>query len=1110
MTLFSNNLYLTQNYQVDSACISSETDNIHNINTIANIINNYDYNNELYIYYSMIGFINQIREDIRPIEISFLPSTGSISNFSVFSPNIYRNSLVSANLYLNIKTVDGYSDNNTNINTNISFTKNSDLSFAAFQASINFNTDILTENLSAGIKNIDITNLISGISYSNNWNKNDSISLALYTTETDNELLAIDLKQSYINIQYNSVEPFAPQNIIVEPGYKQIDVFWENPLDDGGDPIIDYVVEYAEVNNFVFSEWNIADTTTQNSITIQNLSNDQFYIFRVAARNAVGIGEYSDNSEIISPDRTLAPRASNTFNDTNYARIRLRRDTSSNWSGINPILGLGEPGFETDTNLMKIGDNFSSWNDLDYLKVDNDSIQFPPDREVNLVIGDSAINADSPRISLNLSQNEKLNILARDGVDLEYDPGFNSLTFSLDQVFNPFNSGEIYSPNSRGRPGGVNYSEDYVYLCVEPNLWQRIPLEKTLWFAPDTIAISLNSGLYPSVTDIYFSGFNALVSTDGDPFPAKASRNLVNDGLISRSDFFNNYQIEDQNYNFVFRYRGGKNTSSPESASSGYNGIFANGVLFSDPSAGVEAIGIYSPPTNFHFNRTFFGSFFQVDDCGGYVNFERQYSYYDGRFLSRCWNDSLVYNNNSYYSGTNYQGDNFRHTDGHSKILGFCFDGYPIYGPFGYIDTENPSSGTTLMTSSYVAKTGDAHRPEDWKYSNAITVNDINYNLTAGAFIEDFEYAEGSGLLDQYNGRYSITPEYPQGTYAYYLTFTSDSLLIPAYPYIVGNFSKEKKVRQDLVPSLYPITVDGYYPLFTEPEAANNYSLLNGGDGTNTVYTIFGDTYYMPNGVANINIPAAPTDISLSENRISEKATLNAVVGVFSTTDENLGDSHVYTLVFGNGDDDNINFTIVNNELRVNNILSHGIQNIHNIRVRSTDQTGRFFEKEFTINVLQATTFTSLSISSGIDYLIAGGSGHTFGVLTQGTADDFEYRWDVFGSTYLVSSGNDTEFLNVSGINRPNTIDQTININLSVKSLSAFTTLFGNTSFILDHSEQPQCIAGYYPLYSSENDANRDPNGDGTSHMHTVLGVIYWMPNGLDEFYHGNFDCNSL
>lgn len=39
--------------------------------------------------------------------------------------------------------------------------------------------------------------------------------------------------------------------------------------------------------------------------------------------------------------------------------IRLRRDTAANWASRNPILRSGEPGFVTDTGLLKIGDGVS-------------------------------------------------------------------------------------------------------------------------------------------------------------------------------------------------------------------------------------------------------------------------------------------------------------------------------------------------------------------------------------------------------------------------------------------------------------------------------------------------------------------------------------------------------------------------------------------------------------------------------------------------------------------------------------------------------------------------------------------------------------------------------
>jgi len=47
-------------------------------------------------------------------------------------------------------------------------------------------------------------------------------------------------------------------------------------------------------------------------------------------------------------------------------RITLRRDTSANWITNNPVLLSGEPGYETDTARMKIGDGSTLWNDLPY------------------------------------------------------------------------------------------------------------------------------------------------------------------------------------------------------------------------------------------------------------------------------------------------------------------------------------------------------------------------------------------------------------------------------------------------------------------------------------------------------------------------------------------------------------------------------------------------------------------------------------------------------------------------------------------------------------------------------------------------------------------------
>lgn len=46
--------------------------------------------------------------------------------------------------------------------------------------------------------------------------------------------------------------------------------------------------------------------------------------------------------------------------------IKLRRSTAAQWTSANPTLGAGEPGFESDTNKLKIGDGTTAWTSLGY------------------------------------------------------------------------------------------------------------------------------------------------------------------------------------------------------------------------------------------------------------------------------------------------------------------------------------------------------------------------------------------------------------------------------------------------------------------------------------------------------------------------------------------------------------------------------------------------------------------------------------------------------------------------------------------------------------------------------------------------------------------------
>ena len=116
----------------------------------------------------------------------------------------------------------------------------------------------------------------------------------------------------------------------------------------------------------------------------------------------------------------------------------------------------------------------------------------------------------------------------------------------------------------------------------------------------------------------------------------------------------------------------------------------------------------------------------------------------------------------------------------HSPIIGWAYDGHPIYGPYGYEDPENqnPYNAYSQPGTSYRLKT-----------SRDALLSGLADPM--GTFIEDYEYVEGLGGLDQYNGRFCVTPEFPDGVYAYFCTIDGISGN-PKFPYFVGpNFYSE-------------------------------------------------------------------------------------------------------------------------------------------------------------------------------------------------------------------------------------------------------------------------------------------------------------------------------
>lgn len=131
----------------------------------------------------------------------------------------------------------------------------------------------------------------------------------------------------------------------------------------------------------------------------------------------------------------------------------------------------------------------------------------------------------------------------------------------------------------------------------------------------------------------------------------------------------------------------------------------------------------------------------------------------------------------------------------HSPILGWALDGYPMYGPYGYSDPTDPTSEIRRMDSSFSIRNITARTTlPDYALSLhdgvAQELTEVQYGppindfFPLGRYLEDHEYTVGLGDLDQYNGRFTITPEFPDGTYAYFMTI--DETGTPTFPYIIG------------------------------------------------------------------------------------------------------------------------------------------------------------------------------------------------------------------------------------------------------------------------------------------------------------------------------------
>lgn len=214
--------------------------------------------------------------------------------------------------------------------------------------------------------------------------------------------------------------------------------------------------------------------------------------------------------------------------------------------------------------------------------------------------------------------------------------------------------------------------------------------------------------------------------------------------------------------------------------------LVVSGVVVSAQPPGGQGDGIWV-------RNAYYGEAQTFDKCLGHQPGNGQYHHHAHPVCLRAQLDDNLVAVNTSRTGTSYKEKSAPWK--HSPILGWAFDGYPIYGPYGYSDPMNANSAikrikpsfqlrsmtqrTTLPTWALAHHAGVAQQLSTNQYGP-----DVSDAFPLGRYVEDFDLVSGAGDLDQYNGRFAITPEFPSGTYAYHVTINDDGT--PAFPYIIG------------------------------------------------------------------------------------------------------------------------------------------------------------------------------------------------------------------------------------------------------------------------------------------------------------------------------------
>ncbi|HYG52769.1 MAG TPA: YHYH protein [Flavobacteriales bacterium] len=233
-----------------------------------------------------------------------------------------------------------------------------------------------------------------------------------------------------------------------------------------------------------------------------------------------------------------------------------------------------------------------------------------------------------------------------------------------------------------------------------------------------------------------------------------------------------------------------ENTGTPTATTAGTIGVFVNGVSLFDYRDGVSWKNSTSAEAGGPLGGSGDGVWNRDAVVAEMVGFDCAKGHPAGTNYHHHQNPSAFNLDLSVVSNVcdTYLADGLYVIDStiHSPLLGFAYDGFPIYGAYGYKNLDG-TGGIVRIKSSYALRSMSART----HYADGTDVTDgppINSTYPLGRYREDYEYIPTSAstpdYLDEHNGRICVTPEYPAGIYCYFTTV--DENWNSAYPYAVG------------------------------------------------------------------------------------------------------------------------------------------------------------------------------------------------------------------------------------------------------------------------------------------------------------------------------------